>query len=202
MAQRIQVGAVIPPRTLTAVDGHEVRLPAADGITHLQLRRFAGCPVCNLHLQSVARRHDEIAHAGVTELVVFHSRDEELEPQVRDLPFAVVGDPQKHLYVELGAESSLRAMLDPRAWPAIARGLVRSMGLIVRRQGKAPALFPEGRRWGLPVDLLLTPSGEVLAAKYGAHADDQWSVDELLALVPPPSTEHPTHTTDPQEVLP
>ncbi|OWY60230.1 alkyl hydroperoxide reductase, partial [cyanobacterium TDX16] len=159
MAQRIDVGAVVPPRTLTAVDGTEVRLPAADGLTHLQLRRFAGCPVCNLHLQSVAARHGEIEAAGVTELVVFHSRDEELEPQVRGLPFAVVGDPHKHLYVELGAESSVRAMADPRAWPAIARGLVRSLGLIVRGRGKAPALFPEGRRWGLPVDLLLTPSG-------------------------------------------
>jgi hypothetical protein len=24
----------------------------------------------------------------------------------------------------------------------------------------------------------------VLAAKYGTHVDDQWSVDDLLALVP------------------
>jgi peroxiredoxin len=181
MAQQIQVGAVVPPRTLTAVDGTEVRLPAADGLTHLQLRRFAGCPVCNLHLQAIAGGHEEIENAGVTELVVFHSRDEDLEPHVLDLPFAVVGDPHKHLYVELGAESSVRAMADPRAWPAIARGLVRSIGLILRGHGKAPALFPEGRRWGLPVDLLLAPSGEVLAAKHGAHADDQWSVDDLLA---------------------
>jgi peroxiredoxin len=196
MARHIEVGTTVPPRTLTAVDGTEVRLPAADGLTHLQLRRFAGCPVCNLHLQSVAARHDEIATAGITELVVFHSRDEDLRPQMRDLPFAVVGDPQKHLYVELGAESSVRAMLDPRAWSAIARGLARSLGLILRRRGKAPALFPEGRRWGLPVDLLLAADGEVLAAKYGAHADDQWSVDELLAHALPVT--HPT--TDHQEV--
>jgi hypothetical protein len=193
---------VVPPRTLTAVDGREVRLPAAEGYTHLQLRRFAGCPVCNLHLRSVAGRHDEIEQAGVTELVVFHSRDEELEPQVRDLPFVVIGDPHKHLYVELGAESSVRALADPRAWSAITRGVVRSLGLILRGRGKATAFFPEGRRWGLPVDLLLTPSGEVLAAKYGVHADDQWSVDELLALVPPSSTTPPIPNTDPQEVLP
>lgn len=181
MSPRITPGAVLPPRTLTSALGAEVPLPAPAGLTHLQLRRFAGCPVCNLHLQSIARRHDEITASGITEVVVFHSRGEELVPHVHDLPFAVVGDPQKHLYVEVGAESSVRAMADPRAWPAIVRGLARSIGLIVRRKAKAPALFPEGRRWGLPVDLLLAPSGEVLAAKYGAHADDQWSVDELLA---------------------
>lgn len=191
MAARIEPGAIVSPRTLTAVDGTEVRLPAADGLTHLQLRRFAGCPVCNLHLQSVAHRHDEITAADITELVVFHSTDEELLPQVDDLPFAVLGDPNKRLYVELGAESSVRAMLDPRSWPAIVRGLARSIGLLVRGKGTAPSLFPKGGRWGLPVDLLLAPSGEVLASKYGTHADDQWSVDELLALAASPRSGSP-----------
>jgi hypothetical protein len=35
---------------------------------------------------------------------------------------------------------------------------------------------------GLPADILLDPVGAVLACKYGTHADDQWSVDELLDL--------------------
>jgi hypothetical protein len=36
---------------------------------------------------------------------------------------------------------------------------------------------------GLPADLLIGSDGRVLATKYGSHADDQWSVDELLDLV-------------------
>jgi hypothetical protein len=35
---------------------------------------------------------------------------------------------------------------------------------------------------GLPGDFLIAPDGRVIASKYGAHADDQWSVDEILAL--------------------
>ena len=35
---------------------------------------------------------------------------------------------------------------------------------------------------GLPADFLIAPDGRVLAAHYGSHADDQWSLDELLAL--------------------
>jgi len=35
---------------------------------------------------------------------------------------------------------------------------------------------------GLPGDFLIAPSGEIKAAKYGTHAYDQWSVDELIAL--------------------
>jgi hypothetical protein len=35
---------------------------------------------------------------------------------------------------------------------------------------------------GLPGDFLIAPSGRIRAAKYGTHAYDQWSVDELIAL--------------------
>jgi hypothetical protein len=46
----------------------------------------------------------------------------------------------------------------------------------------APPAHPEGGRLGLPADFLIAPDGRVLAEKYGAHVDDQWSVDELLTL--------------------
>lgn len=36
---------------------------------------------------------------------------------------------------------------------------------------------------GLPADFLVGPDGTVIAAHYGKHADDHWSVDDLLALV-------------------
>ncbi|WP_258958033.1 hypothetical protein [Streptomyces leeuwenhoekii] len=32
----------------------------------------------------------------------------------------------------------------------------------------------------LPADFLIASDGRVLAAKYGEHVYDQWSVDELL----------------------
>jgi hypothetical protein len=35
---------------------------------------------------------------------------------------------------------------------------------------------------GLPADFLIAPDERIVAAKYGKHADDQWSVDELLNL--------------------
>ena len=50
-------------------------------------------------------------------------------------------------------------------------------------RGKLAAnLSPHGGRLGLPADFLIAPDGRVMAAKYGEHADDQWSVDEMLAL--------------------
>jgi hypothetical protein len=41
----------------------------------------------------------------------------------------------------------------------------------------------ENGRLGLPADFLVGPDGRVKACKYGVTADDQWSFDELMALV-------------------
>ena len=87
------VGSVVAARELTGISGEAVPIPDPDRLVHLQLRRFAGCPICNVHLQSIVRRHDEIANAGVREVVVFHSTDQELRHYLGELPFAVVGDP-------------------------------------------------------------------------------------------------------------
>jgi hypothetical protein len=45
--------------------------------------------------------------------------------------------------------------------------------------GRAVAFFHS--HLGLPADFLIGTDGRVLAKKYGKHAYDQWSVDELLA---------------------
>lgn len=165
---------------LTAIHGTPVPLPDPDRLVHLQFRRFAGCPVCNLHLRSFVARHAEIEAAGVREVVVFHSPGEELLEHAGDLPFAVIADPDKHLYREYGIESSPRALLHPRAWP----GIVRAIATALRRGDKHPSRQVVGGRLGLPGDFLIAPDGRTLASKRGVHANDQWSVDELLALVP------------------
>lgn len=64
-AKRIATGAIIPKRQLAAVSGESISLPDPKQLVHLQLRRFAGCPICSLHLRSVAKRHNDIAEAGV-----------------------------------------------------------------------------------------------------------------------------------------
>lgn len=186
-AARLSPGAVFTPRELVGVRGERIAIPDAKRMIHLQLRRFAGCPVCNLHLRSITVRHDEIEAAGVREIVVFHSSAGELRSHVAELPFVVVPDPERRLYRELGVEPSVRSVLDPRVWPTIALSIVRSAVAILRGRERPPSLSPTGGRFGLPADLLIAPSGEILASKYGEHAGDQWSVDELLELARRPS---------------
>lgn len=165
-------------RDLVTVTADPVRVPDPDRLVHLQFRRFAGCPVCNLHLRSVVQRHEEILAAGIREVVFFHSSADDLRPHVADLPFAVVADPEKRVYAEFGVESSPRSLLDPRAWGAILRGVFAALG----QRRPYPSLVPHGGRTGLPADFLIASDGRVLASKYGQYVYDQWSVDELLTL--------------------
>ncbi|MCX0271745.1 AhpC/TSA family protein [Nocardia zapadnayensis] len=173
----------VPARTLTTVTGATAPVPHSRDLVHLQFRRFAGCPVCNLHLRSIVTRLSDIRAGGIREVVVFHSTATELLKYTADLPLDVIADPGRALYREFGVESGGRALLDPRGWPAIARAVGTEIAATGRRGNRpAPPSHPEGGRLGLPADFLIAPDGAVLAAKYGVHVDDQWSVDELLAV--------------------
>ncbi|WP_433758823.1 peroxiredoxin-like family protein [Nocardia sp. CA-135398] len=170
-------------RTLLTIADAEIPVPDPDCLIHLQFRRFAGCPVCNLHLRSFAVRQTEILAANIREVIVFHSSAAELRTYESDLPFDLIADPDRTLYREFGIESAPRALLDPRAWPTIVSAATRATVAVLRKQKPAPPGKPEGGRLGLPGDFLIASDGRILASKLGKHADDQWSVDELLALV-------------------
>jgi peroxiredoxin len=176
----VNVGSLLKHRELLTIHGEPVQIPEPDRLVHLQFRRYAGCPICNLHLRSITQRHEEILAAGIGEVVVFHSSAETMLGFQGELPFAVVADPDKKLYAEFGVESSLKAVLNPGAFLTgfRARSVVHSV---------RGAMGIGEKHLGLPADFLIAPDGRVLAASYGKHANDQWSVDELLDLAKPHS---------------
>jgi AhpC/TSA antioxidant enzyme len=183
VSRQLSVGDAFPVQILGRLEtlsGEVARVPDPGFLVHVQMRRFAGCPVCNLHLRSVITRIGEVTGAGVREVVVFHSTIQELRQYESDLPFTVLADPRKDLYRALGVESSLLTVLSPRFWPrvpAVMAQLARHGPPLRPRRPMAPA----GGQLGLPADFLVDPRGQVVAFKYGQHASDQWSVSQLLA---------------------
>jgi peroxiredoxin len=171
---RLKAGDSFPETALTNIHGRPVAIPdVASRWVHLQFRRFAGCPICNLHLQSFVKRHTEIRDAGIHEIVVFHSPAESLLSYQGSFPFDVVGDPEKALYRRFGVQSSVLAILNPKVWPTLFEANAAK---------DKPKGGPEGGPFGLPADFLVSSDGSVVASHYGAHASDQWSVDALLAM--------------------
>ena len=103
--------------------------------------------------------------------IVFHSSAKSIRSYQKNIPFVLVGDPKKALYKEFGVETSL-GFMSLKALGAGMRGMAHGhFGLRL-----------SGGQLGLPGDFLIAPSGQIKAVKYGTHAYDQWSVDELIAL--------------------
>jgi peroxiredoxin len=173
MGARLHSGDVVEAIRLESIRGDVVPIPGPE-LVHLQFRRYAGCAICNLALRSFAVRHGELRRAGVREVVVFHSSAESMRPYQGDLPFDAIADPEKELYRRFGVETSWRSILDPRAWPAALHGTCRVKSSVLAGTGQG--------RLGLPADFLIDPKGRIVARKYGAHADDHWTVDEVLSL--------------------
>jgi len=172
--EKVKAGETIQAMTLINIHDREVVIPdAKTRWVHLQFRRFAGCPICNLHMQHVLSRYPDIEAAGIKEVVIFHSPKESLLPFQGNFPFDVIADPEKKLYEQFGVGTSIFAILDVGVWPAIAKGISKE---------NKPTGDPENGALGLPADFLINNEGKVIASHYGKHAYDQWNVDELLAL--------------------
>lgn len=173
---QLRVGDTVTNRELVTIHGKPLQVPQLERLVHLQFRRYAGCPVCNVHLRSIAQRHDDVLAAGIGEVVVFHSSAETMLAFQGELPFAAIADPKKKLYAEFGVQNmSPMAALKPRSWRAAARALRQSPSL-------RGATGKGEQHMGLPADFLIGSDGRVLAAKYGRYVDDHWSVDQLLDL--------------------
>lgn len=149
-----------------------VAIPSSK-LVHLQFRRFAGCPICNLHLRDYSKGLEQLKAAGVESVAFFHSTVEEMLPYQGSLPFPIVADPQKTHYRRFGVEASFVGMLHPRVAASFLQGAFTT---------KSNMLAGSGGHLGLPADFLIAPDGTVRAAHYGAHADDHWSVADVLAL--------------------
>src|SRR6266403_1406328 len=182
---QLTVGDVVRHHEFTTIHGKQIRIPDSERLVHLQFRRYAGCPACNVHLRSIALRHDEILATGIREVVLFHSSRQTMLEFQGALPFAAIADPEKKIYAEFGVGTmSPLSVFDPRSWRAVYRALTRSPNL-------RGAMGKGEQHMGLPADFLIGPDGVILAAKYGAYVDDHWSADDLLALRTPTSTSRP-----------
>lgn len=179
VASQLPSGATIPTRRLRAMSGNKVAVPATGIWTHVQFLRFASCPICHLQLCSFADRYQEVADAGIAVVVLVCSPDNELRRYQPLLPFPVVADPDWVLYRDFGLDTGLGAIANPGTWWAAIR---RAAAALHRNHPDRARIRIHDRSTSLalPADFLINPEGTVVAAHYGHHAGDQWSVGHLL----------------------
>ncbi|KAJ3097314.1 hypothetical protein HDU97_004963 [Phlyctochytrium planicorne] len=179
----IAVGDIFPIQTLTSIHDQPIAFRGKEkGLIHLQLRRFAGCPICNTHLRSISKGFDRLTAAGVTEVIVFHS-DKDVIQEIHETVewtkgFTFVADPQRDIYKKLGADfSGWRYLLRLRP-STLAAGIGGIGGLFRSRWGAEAGVTQR------PMDVLVDgKDGRVVDLKYGIDPNDQWSLAEVLERV-------------------
>src|SRR5690606_9419884 len=144
-SSRLKPGHTLAPFTFETLAHGQLRVPSG-GLVHLQFRRFAGCPVCSLHLRSFARGLGQLRAAGLETVAFFHSSAETMRPYHADLPFPVVPDPERRWYQQFGVERSALAGAHPKVMWSALRGMVGTPSNPFRG---------EGGKDGLPADFLV-----------------------------------------------
>lgn len=177
LERRRSVGSIFPAFHLETLAHGSIRVPGP-GLTHLQFRRFAGCPVCSVQVRRFALSHEELRAAQIRTVSLFHSPKEAMLPYQHELVHPVVADPARRLFNLFGVERSPFAMANPRAWATAIGGMLSG----------PTNPFERAPHDGLPADFLIASTGgpeeeancQIVALHYGTSSDDQWSVDEVL----------------------
>ena len=77
---KLAVDDTVLVTTFTTFKGETISLAnSSTPLIHIQFRRHAGCPICDLHLRSIMKRKDQLTKLGVSVVVFFHSTPEELK---------------------------------------------------------------------------------------------------------------------------
>lgn len=169
------MGDDAPEVALAALDGATLECRRPKGPVLLSFTRYAGCPVCQLHVGRIAAAMAAFRARSCGVWMVFQSSPERLlEAMARWTPgFAAVADPGARLYGAFGAAPSLAGYLHPLSLVALARATFAG-----ERHGRF-----EGRETQMPADFVIAPGGRIALAHYGRHAGDDAPVDALLAAV-------------------
>ena len=96
---KYKAGDVFPQLTVTTSKRTPLTIPVVGArYTHIQFRRFAGCPICNTHIAALRRGKAQFHAQGIHEVLFFHSSSEDVAAFHDDLPFDAVGDREKRYY--------------------------------------------------------------------------------------------------------
>lgn len=162
---RLKPGTGAPDFTADAWNGTTLKLSDYAGKkVWLAFFRYASCPLCNLRVHDIIRRHDEFTSKGVQVLAVFQSPKESISGYVgkQAPPFPLISDPEEKLYRIYGLESGLGAYLSPGNLPHLARAAKEGF----------MSTYSEGTRTRIPGDFLIGPDGVIQAVYYGEKISD------------------------------
>ncbi len=172
---RLAEGTAAPDFETKDSQGERLKLSEVPGKKWLAFFRYASCPLCNLQVNKILRRHDELKAKGLTVIAVFQSTAASMAESVgkQAPPFALVPDPEEKLYALYGVEASLGAFLSPRNAGRMAKALAKGF-----MPGKK-----EGTATRVPADFLIDGEQKIKKAFYGEVIADHIPFEDVTAFL-------------------
>jgi peroxiredoxin Q/BCP len=172
---RLKVGDRAPAVVLQSLDGSRLDCGRPGAPAVVSFTRYAGCPVCQLHVGRIAAAMAEFRARSCGVFVVFQSAPARLEAAMAEWKpgFSAVADPAAAVYDAFGAAKSLSGYLRPGSLLAWGQSIMA---------GKRHGRF-EGRELQMPADFVIDGGGRIGLAHYGGHVGDDVPLSALLAAV-------------------
>ncbi len=171
---KLKQGDKIKNISLQAIDGIIFNLDNLKGKPFmLSFLRFATCPFCNLRINQLVKRFDELGD-DFTIVAIFDSPFDHLVRHAakHEAPFPILADETKKYYKEFGIEQSFWGML---------KGMIGRMPTLIKGMFKGYIPFPfKGSIITMPADFLIDRNGVVKLAYYGKDEGDHLPFEEVV----------------------
>jgi peroxiredoxin Q/BCP len=135
--------------------------------------RKASCPFCNLGLQELIRRYEELENKGIKVVTLFASSKEDVLKYAgkQNPPFSIIPDGDFKIYEKYGVEVSYIGMLKSLFKPVKMFKAVSGGFLSFKSMTEEPVI---------PADFLIDENQKIYKAYYGKDYDDHMPISEIL----------------------
>jgi len=172
--KKLKKGSKAIPFKGTDLDGNVIDLSAYEGQkVLLTFFRKAACPFCNMNLQQLIRKNEELEKNGIKVVTLFASSKEEVMQYAgkQNPPFPIIPDGAFNIYGKYGVEVSylgmMKTMLNPmQNFRAMTGGFFS-----LKSMKDEPVI---------PADFLIDENQQIHRAYYGKDFDDHIPLSEVL----------------------
>jgi peroxiredoxin len=159
----------------TDLNGNVVDLKDFEGQKlYLSFFRKAACPFCNMALQQLIRKHEELENKGIKVLTLFASSKEDVLKYAgkQNPPFPIIPDGDFKIYGKYGVEVSYLKMMKTMFNPIQNFKAMTGDFFNLKTITEDPVI---------PADFLIDENQNIHKAYYGKDYDDHLSISEVLA---------------------
>lgn len=169
---KLKVGMKAPSLDLIDWKGNPFSLDKVQGKKWVAFFRYASCPLCNLRINEMIKKFDELTKNGLQVFAIFQSDKESIAQYVgkQEPPFLILCDPEENAYARYGLQANLFGMMSPKNMTQLMSAM---------KSGFLPGKM-EGTITRIPADFLLDENNVLQDIYYGSAIGDHIPFERII----------------------